>query len=87
MFLNKENLKDNIELVGSLIYYKSPFNFRIRKYNSSFLPFMEQIITNLDCRYILEKSDIIKDMYVIFQNHSNIIYRAQIIDFDSDVES
>lgn len=87
MTLSREILEGNLELVGSVIEYKSPFNFRIRKYNSNFLPFMDQILLDLDSRYILTKSDVVKNMYVILKNQSDVIYRAQIVDIDSDNES
>lgn len=87
MTLDREILKDCLELDGSLIDYESPFKFCIRQYNSTFLPYMDQIISSLDCRDILTKSDIVKNMYVIFKNQSDIFYRAQIIYMDSNIES
>ncbi|VVC24546.1 Hypothetical protein CINCED_3A019121 [Cinara cedri] len=84
--LNREILEGNLELVGSLIEYKSPFNFRIKKYNPNFLLFMDQILSDLDSRYILTKSDVVKNMYAIFKNQSDVIYRTQIVDIDSDIE-
>lgn len=87
MSMNKEVLDDNLELIGSLIYYKSPFNFRIKQYSQTFLTLMNQILISLDSRYILTKTDIVKNMYVIFQSECFIVHRAQIIDIDSDIES
>lgn len=88
MFLRNENLpKDGQEILCSLISYKSPFNFRVRQYNPQFESFMNQIKSNLDSRYILKKCDLIKNMYVIYQNQLHFIYRAQVIDMDSEVES
>lgn len=87
MFLTKENSNDCQEIIGSLIYYKSPFNFKVRQYNPNFEILMNQIISNLNSRYILTKCDLIKNMYVIYQNHSNSIYRAQVIDMDSEIKS
>lgn len=88
MFLTKENLKDNQEIIGSLIYYKSPFNFQVRKYNPNFESFMNHIKSNVDSRYILIKCDIVKNMYVIYHNQSDdSIYRAQVIDMDSEIKS
>lgn len=87
MFLRKENLKDNKEIICSLIYYKSPFNFCVRQYNPNFELFMEQIKSTLGTRHILTKCQLVKNMYVIYQHQLNSIYRAQIIDMDSEVES
>lgn len=87
MSIIKEVSEDNLEFVGSLIYYKSPFDFRIKQYSPTFLTFMNQILINLDRRYILTKSDIVKNMNVIFQNKCFIIHRAQIIDVDSNIDS
>jgi len=86
LFLTKENLKDSQEIIGSLIYYKSPFNFQVRKYNPNFEPFMNQIKSNMDSRYILMKCDIVQNMYVICQSDDSI-YRAQVIDMDSEIKS
>lgn len=88
MFLRKEHLKeDSKEIVGSLIYYKSPYNFRIRQYNQDFEYFMDQIKSVLESRRLLTKFELVKNMHVIYQNQLHFIYRAQIIDMDSEVES
>ena len=87
MFLKKETLNDTQEIIGSLIYYKSPFNFCIRQYNPNFEPFMNHIKSTLDSRNILKKCELVKNMYVIYQIQSNSIYRAKIIDMDSKIES
>lgn len=71
----------------SLIYFKSPFHFNVRKYNPNFERFMNQIKSDINSRYILKKHELTKNMYVIYQNQSGSIYRAQIIDLDIEVES
>ncbi|XP_026804803.1 uncharacterized protein LOC113548228 [Rhopalosiphum maidis] len=86
MSLKKETLNDTKEIIGSLISYKSPFNFRVRQYNPNFEPFMNHIESVLDSRYILKKCELVKNMYVIYQIQSNNIYRAKIIDMDSGIE-
>lgn len=88
LFLRKDSLNDIQEIVGLLIYYKSPFNFRIRQYNSNFQPFIDQIKSSLNSRFILTQSELVINMYVIYQKkQSDSIYRAQIINMDSEVES
>lgn len=88
MFLRKEHLnEDNKEIIGSLICYKSPFNFRIRQYNQDFGYFMDQIKSGLKSRKLLAKCELIKNMHVIYQNQLHSVYRAQIIDMDSEIES
>lgn len=88
MFLRKENfLNDYQEIIGSIIYYKSPFNFRVRQYNPNFKSFMNEISSFLESRYVLIKCELVKNMYVIYKNQLDCIYRAQIIDMDSEVES
>lgn len=88
MFLRKENFLNNSqEIIGSLIYYKSPLNFRIRQYSPNFKHFMDQVKSSLESRYILTKCKLIKNMYVFYKNQLDCIYRAQIIDMDSEVES
>lgn len=74
-------------MICSLVYYKSPFHFNMRKYNPNFESFMDQIRSDLNSRYILNKNEFSKKMYVIYQHQSGYIYRAQIIDFDLKVES
>lgn len=86
MFLKKENL-DVQEIVGSLICYNSPYSFYVRQYDSNFVPFMDKIKSNLDSRNVLIKSELVKNMYVIYQNRSNSVYRAQVTDMDSEVKS
>lgn len=89
MFLRREWLsnKENQEIIGSLIHYKSPYNFCIRKYHSNFAPFMDQIKSTLNTRIILTQNDLIKNMYVIYQNKLNFIYRAQVVDMDFESTS
>lgn len=88
MFLKKENLTEGDNgIVCSLICYKSPFNFRVRQHNPQFEYLMDQIKSDLDSRRVLKKYELIKNMYVIYQNQSYFIYRAQIIDMDIEVES
>lgn len=88
MFLRKKSLtEDDNEIVCSLICYKSPFNFRVRQHNAQFEYLMEQIKSNLDSRHVLKKYELVKNMYVIYQNQSYFIYRAQVIDMDFEVES
>lgn len=89
MFLRREWLsnEDNQEIIGSLIHYKSPYNFRIRKYDSNFAPFMDQIKSTLNSRSILTQNELIKDMYVIYQNQFNSLYRAQVVDMDFESTS
>lgn len=81
-------MKNGQEIIASLINYKSPLSFRVRQYNSNFDMFMKKIKSNLNLRYVLSKYDLVKNMYVIFQNPlDNVIHRAQIIDMDSGIES
>jgi len=88
MSLKKETLNNTEEIIGSLIFYKSPFNFRVRQHNPNFEPFMNDIKSALNSRYILKKCELVKNMYVIYQmQSSNSIYRAKIIDMDSGIES
>jgi len=87
MTLKKETLNDAQEIIGSLIYYKSPFNFSVRQYNPNFEPLMDHIKSVLDSRCILKKSELVENMYVICQIQSNSIYRAKIIEMDSKIES
>jgi len=87
MFLEKETLNDTQEIIGSLIYYKSPFNFHVRQYNPKFKPFMDHIKSTLDSRNVLKKCELVKNMHVILQIDSNFIYRAKIVDMDSEIES
>lgn len=88
MFLRNEKLtEDGQEILCSLISYKSPFNFRVRQFNPQFESLMNQIKSNLDSRYTLKKYELKKNMYVIYQNQLHFIYRAQVIDMDSEVES
>lgn len=84
MFLRRECLSsiDNEEIIGLLIHYKSPYNFHIRKYDSNFAPFMDKIKSTLNSRYILTQNELIKNMYVIYQNQLNSIFRAQVVDMD-----
>ncbi|XP_025193812.1 uncharacterized protein LOC112593566 isoform X2 [Melanaphis sacchari] len=86
MSLEKETLNDTQEIIGLLIFYKSPFNFSIRQYNPNFEPFMNHIKTVLNSRYILKKCELVKNMYVIYQIQSNSIYRAKIIDMDTEIK-
>lgn len=86
MFLKKEKLNGQ-EIVGSLICYKSPYSFRVRQYNSNFIPFMDKIKSDLDSRKVLIKSELVKNMYVIYQNQSSSVYRAQVIDIDHELNS
>jgi len=87
MSLKKETLNNTEEIIGSLIFYKSPFNFHVRQHNLNFEPFMNDIKSTLNSRYILKKCELVKNMYVIYQIQSNSIYRAKIIDMDSGIES
>lgn len=87
MFLKREDMKDKLEIIASVINYKSPLNFRVRQYNSNFEMLMNKIKSTLNLRYILNKNDLVKNMYVIYQNPSDAIHRAQIIDMDSGIES
>lgn len=87
MFLKKETLNDAQEIIGSLIHYKSPFDFCVRLYNPNFEPHMDHIKSVLDSRRVLKKCDLVKNMYVICQIQSSSIYRAKIIDMDSEIES
>lgn len=79
--------KDNEEMIGQLIYYKSPFNFRLRQYDPSFNPYMDRVKSLLNTRYVLKKQNVVKNIYVIYQNQTKSIYRAQVIDIDSEIES
>lgn len=87
MSLKKETLNNAEEIIGSLILYKSPFNFCVRQHNPNFELFMNDIKSALNSRYILKKYELVKNMYVIYQIQSNSIYRAKIIDMDSGIES
>lgn len=87
MFLKKETLNNAQEIIGSLIYYKSPFDFSVRQYNPNFEPYMDYIKSILDSRCILKKCDLVENMYVIYQIQSNSIYRAKIIDMDYKIEN
>jgi len=87
MSLKKETLNDTQEIIGSLIYYKSPFNFSVRQYNPNFEPLMDHIKSILDSRYILKKCELVENMYVIYQIQLNSIHRAKIIEMDSKIES
>ncbi|XP_029344615.1 uncharacterized protein LOC100572451 isoform X2 [Acyrthosiphon pisum] len=86
MSLKKETLNDSQEIIGSLIYYKSPFNFSVRQYNPNFEPLMDHIKSILNSRCILKKCELVENMYVIYQIQSNSIYRAKIIEMDSKIE-
>ncbi|KAE9535821.1 hypothetical protein AGLY_007722 [Aphis glycines] len=86
MSLKKETLNNTEKIIGSLIFYKSPFNFCVRQHNPNFEPFMNDIKSALNSRYILKKCELVKNMYVIYQIQSNSIYRAKIIDMDSGIE-
>jgi cell fate regulator YaaT (PSP1 superfamily) len=88
MYLSRESMKNGLEIIASLINYKSPLNFRVRQYNSNFDIYLNKIKSNLNLRHVLSKYDLVKNMYVIFQNSSDsMIHRAQIIDMDSGIES
>jgi len=87
MFLSKDDLNDCQDIIGLLIYYESPFNFQLKQYNPNFVPFMNQIKSNLDSRYILTKYDLVKNMYAIYQDQLDCVYRVQIIDMDSEIIS
>lgn len=87
MFLRRESMNNEGEIIASLINYKSPLNFRVRQHNSNFEILMNKIRSTLNLRYILNKNDLEKHMYVIYQNPSDTIHRAQIIDMDSEIES
>uniref|UniRef100_A0A2S2R5N5 Tudor domain-containing protein n=1 Tax=Sipha flava TaxID=143950 RepID=A0A2S2R5N5_9HEMI len=87
MYLSRESMKNGLEIIASLINYKSPLNFRVRQYNSNFDIYLNKIKSNLNLRHVLSKYDLVKNMYVIFQNSSDsMIHRAQIIDMDSGIE-
>ncbi|XP_050421406.1 uncharacterized protein LOC126833881 [Adelges cooleyi] len=86
MSLQKEQLLSENEIKCKLLYYKSPLYFHMRQYNSNFQTYLEQINSTLESRCILKKNDIVKNMYVIYQNDSKSIYRAQVISMDSDIE-
>lgn len=87
MFLKKETLNDAQEIIGSLIYYKSPFDFSVRQYNPNFEPLMDHIKSILDSRCILKTCELVENMYVIYQTQTNSIHRAKIIEMDSKIES
>ncbi|XP_015365129.1 PREDICTED: uncharacterized protein LOC107162646 [Diuraphis noxia] len=87
MVLKKETLNEAQEIIGSLIHYKSPFDFSVRLYNPNFEPHMDHIKSVLDSRCVLKKYDLVKNMYVICQIQSDSIYRAKIIDMDSKIEN
>jgi len=87
MVLKKETLNNAQEIIGSLIYYKSPFDFSVKQYNPNFEPYMDHIKSILDSRCILKKCDLVENMHVIYQIQSNSIFRAKIIDMDSKIES
>jgi len=88
MCLRKEILLNTTyEIIASLIYYKSPFNFHVRQYNPNFNSYMDQIKSTLNSRHILSKCELLKNMYIIYQSQSDCIYRAQIIDMDSEIKS
>lgn len=88
MLLEKEKLNKNCqEVIASLVYFKSPFNFGVRKYNPTFCSYIKELKSNLSSRHIVTKDTIIKNMMVIYQKKSETIYRAQVIDVDLQVES
>lgn len=88
MFLKKHKLeKDCQEIIGSLIYYKSPFNFCVRLFDLNFESYFNEIKTSISNRCILTISELVKNMYVIFKNQSNYIFRAQVVDIDTEVNS